>query len=474
MLYVLKNAWGRWESSISAFLLFLSGFFKESLVHTHIVGIGGSGMSSIATILVERGDQVSGCDRAANAATKRLADQGVAIAIGHDASHITGIDRLLVTSALPLDHVELVAAHQAAIPVLTRHDLWRAWSAERPTLAVTGTHGKTTTTAMLAVIFKHAGYTPGFLIGAEVPALGASGAWGQGPLVLEADEYARTFLALDPTIGIITNLDWDHVDIYPSQAEYDAAFLEFASKPSLQALVLCGDDAGTQRVLADVAAIRCGLAEHNAWRATAIQATPDGMLFELISPVAEPIAVQLAVAGLHNVQNALLALAAAHAYGVDLAVAAAAITHYQGAARRFEPKGKVGNVRVFDDYAHHPAEIRATLAAARARFPEQRIVAYFQPHTFSRLEAFLAEFQTAFEQADVVRIGAVYGARETSKGDPTAQIVAGMQHPNALAVGDLNQAFEQLLHDVQAGDVVLTLGAGDGVSVGERLVAALR
>ncbi len=443
-------------------------------MHTHIVGIGGSGMSSIATILVERGDQVSGCDRAANPATIRLAEQGVPIAIGHDASHVQGIERLLVTSALPLDHVEIVAAQQAAIPVLTRHDLWREWSAERPTLAVTGTHGKTTTTAMLAVIFKYCGYTPGFLIGAEVPALGASAAWGQGPLVLEADEYARTFLALDPAIGIITNLDWDHVDIYPSQAAYDAAFREFATKPSLKTLVLCGDDRGTQRVLADLTALRCGLAAHNEWRATAVQATPDGMLFELVSPVSEPIAVQLAVAGEHNVRNALLALAAAHTYGLDLAAATAAITQYQGAARRFEPKGQVGNVRVFDDYAHHPAEIRATLAAARARFPEQRIVAYFQPHTFSRLQAFLAEFQTAFEHADLVRIGAVYGARETSKGDPTAQIVAGMQHPNALAVGDLNQALDQLLRDVQAGDVVLTLGAGDGVSVGERLVAALR
>ncbi|ABX06145.1 MAG TPA: UDP-N-acetylmuramate--L-alanine ligase [Herpetosiphon sp.] len=443
-------------------------------MHTHIVGIGGSGMSSIATLLLERGDQVSGCDRAANAATTRLADHGVSVEIGHSASHVQGIDRLLVTSALPLDHIEIVAAHQAAIPVLTRHDLWREWSAERPTLAVTGTHGKTTTTAMLAVIFKHCGYTPGFLIGAEVPALGASAAWGQGPLVLEADEYARTFLALSPAIGIITNLDWDHVDIYPSQAEYDAAFREFAIKPSLQHLVLCGDDLGTQRVLADVPAIRCGLTEHNDWRATAVQATPDGMLFELISPAAEPMTVQLAVSGEHNVRNALLALAAAHSYGIDLAVAVAAIAHYQGAARRFEPKGQVGAVRVFDDYAHHPVEIRATLAAARKRFPAQRIVAYFQPHTFSRLEAFLADFQTAFEQADLVRIGAVYGARETSKGDPTAQIVAGMQHPNALAVGDLDQAFEQLLRDVQAGDVVLTLGAGDGVVVGERLVAALR
>ena len=196
--------------------------------HTHIVGIGGAGMSAIAHLLLERGDQISGCDRALSATTAALVAKGATIVQGHSAEHLPTVDRLLVTSALPADHVELVAAHECGLAVQTRHDLWREWSSERAVVAISGTHGKTTTTAMTALILHHAGLHPGYLIGAHVPALGGSAAWGSGPLVIEADEYARTFLALTPQIAVITNLDWDHVDIYPTQAAYDAAFREFA------------------------------------------------------------------------------------------------------------------------------------------------------------------------------------------------------------------------------------------------------
>jgi UDP-N-acetylmuramate--alanine ligase len=451
--------------------------------HTHIVGIGGAGMSAIAQLLLERGDQVSGCDRALTPTTSLLAAKGASVCAGHSADHLAAVDRLLVTSALPADHVELVAARQRHIPVLTRHDLWREWSRQRAIVAIAGTHGKTTTSAMTALIFVRAGQQPGYLIGADVPSLGGSATWGSGPLVLEADEYARTFLALTPQVAVITNLDWDHVDIYPTQAEYDAAFRQFAGQiagggpdgaASQRPLILCGDDAGVQRVFAAVPATRCGLSAANDWRATALAPRAGGMAFTVERGGETLGDVWLGVAGEHNVRNALLALAAADFYAIPFATAAAALAHYRGAARRFEAKGVAGGIAVFDDYAHHPTEIRATLEAARGRFPGQRIVVYFQPHTYSRLQAFSSEFSAAFGQADVVRIGAVYGARESSAGpDPTTQIVAAMAHPDAQAVGDLAGAFANLRTTLQPGDVLLTLGAGDGVEVGERIIASL-
>ncbi len=445
--------------------------------HTHIVGIGGAGMSAIAQLLLERGDQVSGCDRALTPITARLAAKGATISVGHSAEHLAAVDRLLVTSALPADHSELAAARERGIPVLTRHDLWREWSQQRAVVAISGTHGKTTTSAMAALIFVHAGRQPGYLIGADVPALGGSATWGSGPLVIEADEYARTFLALTPQVAVITNLDWDHVDIYPTQAEYDAAFRQFASQTTASdpsALILCGDDAGVQRVLGALPATRCGLDAANDWRATDLAPRDGGMAFTVERGGETLGAVWLGVAGEHNVRNALLALAAADFYAIPFAEAAAALAHYRGAARRFEAKGSVGGISVFDDYAHHPTEIRATLAAARGRFPGQRIVVYFQPHTYSRLHAFSSAFSAAFDLADVVRIGAVYAARESSADpDPTAQIVAAMRHPDVAAVGDLAGAFANLRTTLQPGDVLLTLGAGDGVQVGERIIAAL-
>ena len=485
--------------------------------HTHIVGIGGAGMSAIAHLLLERGDQISGCDRALSATTAALVAKGATIVQGHSAEHLPTVDRLLVTSALPADHVELVAAHECGLAVQTRHDLWREWSSERAVVAISGTHGKTTTTAMTALILHHAGLHPGYLIGAHVPALGGSAAWGSGPLVIEADEYARTFLALTPQIAVITNLDWDHVDIYPTQAAYDAAFREFAEAeigdrgsgigdrgsgsrkqeagsrkremsddlygvasmpaaptPDPRPLIVCGDDAGVQRVLGDLRAIRCGLNAGNDWRATDLQPRDGGMMFTVQRGTATLGAVWLGVAGEHNVQNALLALAVADWYGVPFDHAAAALALYRGSARRFEPKGSAGGVEVFDDYAHHPTEIRATIAAARGRFPHRRLVVYFQPHTYSRLQAFGADFSVAFAGADVVRIGAVYGARETTVGvDPTTTIVTAMQHPDVAAVGDLAGAFANLAALLHPGDVLLTLGAGDGVQVGERIIAAL-
>ena len=441
--------------------------------HTHIIGIGGAGMSGIARLLHERGEQVSGCDQHHSALLDQLAAQGMTTYAQHDRDHVASADRLLVTSALSEHHPEVQAARERGLPVLTRHDLWREWSLQRQTIAVAGTHGKTTTTAMLAVIFTYTEQDPGYLIGAHVPALAGAARWGSQQLIVEADEYARTFLALQPHTVVVTNINWDHVDIYESQAAYDAAFYEFIVAKSVATRIFCGDDAGLRRVCATVPAIWCGLTPDNDWQAVQIQYTPAGSRFLVRRGTTIVGSVELAVPGLHNVRNALLALVTAVQFGIDFSAAATALAQFTGSARRFEYKGSHRNITVVDDYAHHPTEIQATLAAARAAYPQQRLVVYFQPHTFSRLQAFESEFVAAFDQADIVRIGQVYGAREQLEHDPVYALIRQIQHPDVAAVGSVAAAVDHLYQLVQADDLVLTMGAGDSFRVGEQLLQRL-
>ncbi len=463
----------------------------------HIVGIAGAGMSAIANLLLDQGHTVSGSDPAANRQTAALAARGATLYQGHSPEHVLGADAILATAAVRPEHVELEAARAAGIPVVGRAELWRQWSRERPVVAVAGTHGKTTTSAMLAVALRGAGLDAGYLIGAEVPDLGGNAAWGDpaAPLVIEADEYDRVFLALAPSVAVITNVEWDHPDIYPSADEYQAAFRQFAEGVADQRrLVLCGDDDGAmalglgaatlygieERLASDP--VSCRLAPLD-WTASGVTPTADGgVSFDLWRYNRRRMAQQragglsLAVPGAHNVRNALAALAAAELVGVDLAAAAAALAGFRGAARRFELKGEAGGVSVIDDYAHHPTEVRATLAAARARFPGRRIVAYLQPHTFSRTTALLDDWAGACGDADLLLVGDVYAAREQGDAHGLARTLveriaaAGVE---ARAAGDLLSAGAALAEAVRPGDVVLTLGAGDGERLGPALLAQL-
>jgi UDP-N-acetylmuramate--alanine ligase len=468
----------------------------ESLMHYHIVGIGGAGMSAIAHLLLDQGNSVSGSDLARNALTEALAARGARIAQGHSAAHVAGADALVSTSAARPEHPELQAARAAGIPLLKRADLWRDWSQHRSIIAVAGTHGKTTTTAMVASILLRAGLNPGFLVGGSVPALGGNARWGNpaAPLVIEADEYDRTFLALRPAIAVVTNIEWDHVDIYPTPESYREAFAEF------------------------VAASRTLIADEQVWLPTwllgppttaaggvAHDGGPIGQVQRLISygfdrrctwtvdaPRFEhgrtyvhahwqgeaPLDVRFAlhVAGTHNVRNAVAALAVAHTLGLNLAEAGLALLDFRGAERRFQLKGEAGGVTVIDDYAHHPTEARATLEAARMRYGARRLVVYLQPHTYSRTRALLDAWPAAFAAADVVLVGAIYGAREESGADISAAQLAeriARVHPNTRAVGDLEQATAALNELLRPGDVLLTLGAGDGHLVGEWVLGEL-
>jgi UDP-N-acetylmuramate--alanine ligase len=467
----------------------------QLMTHYHIIGIAGAGMSAIANVLLDQGHMVSGSDMQRNTLTEALAARGATIFQGDDPAQGAAAGALIMSSAVRPKHPEVVAARARGIPILKRADLWRTWSKQRAVVAVAGTHGKTTTAALIALALTRAGLNPGFLVGGVVPDLGANGRWGDpaAPLVIEADEYDRTFLALTPAIAVVTNVEWDHVDIYPSQAEYDAAFRTFAeSVAEPRNLIVCGDDAGALRAASRPQAVQYGIDDMVArdpvscrralldWSAANLRENSGAIHFEVWHYDQATLATrrmgdwQIRLPGAHNVRNALAALVAAQAAGAPLSAIAEALATYRGAGRRFELKGQAGGVTVIDDYAHHPTEVRVNLAAARGRYPGRRIVVYLQPHTYSRTRALLDDWASAFGGADVVRIGDIYAARETDTLGVDATIMAGrIEHPDTRAVGDLAHAAAELLGLLRPGDVLLTLGAGDGQLVGEMVLSAL-
>ena len=466
------------------------------MTHYHIIGIGGAGMSAIANVLLDQGHTISGSDPQRSALAIALEQRGATVHRGHDPAFVHGADSVLATSAVTPDHVEVAAAREAGIPVLKRADLWREWSQQRPIVAVAGTHGKTTTTALIALMLLRAGRNPGFLVGADVPALGTNARWGDpaAPLVIEADEYDRTFLALTPQVAVITNVEWDHVDIYPTSEQYDAAFHQFAASVGQRRnLILCGDDPGVLRALDADGATLYGIDEalgHDPvscrralldWSATNVRADAEGTHFDLYHYDQHTLSTRALgphttrLYGEHNLRNVLGALAAATVLGVGREAITTALLAYHGADRRFQLKGEAGGITVIDDYAHHPTEVRATLQAARSRFPGRRIVVYLQPHTYSRTQALRGEWASAFGDADVVRIGDIYAAREQNTlGITSAMLAAEIDHPNVVAVGGIEHAATQMLDIVLPGDIILTLGAGDGYTVGEIMLTTIR
>jgi UDP-N-acetylmuramate--alanine ligase len=474
-------------------------------MHYHIVGIGGAGMSALANILLDQGHRVSGSDLEANRLTAALQARGVTTHVGHSPSHVGGADVLLATAAVRSDHPELAAARRAGIPVLKRTDLWEKWSQQRSVLAVAGSHGKTTTTAMVAWVLHRAGLTPGFLIGSAPVDLPSNACWGhpEAPLVIEADEYDYAFLSLTPDMAIVTNVDWDHPDLYPSEADYHTAFRVFASQ--VRRLVLtCGDTESSARWRVALEGRgewvqTYGFNEENDYRAVVTEqdqneeqeqdqnedprpplpASASASTCFTIFKGEQRVGDRwyLTVPGHHNVLNALAAVAVADALNLDMGVVAEALRTFRGTARRFEPKGSTGGATIIDDYAHHPTEVRATLAAARARYGSRRILAYLQPHTYSRTLALLEGWGTAFANADVVLVGDVYPSREVCPADTTSEAIVSdlvariaAVHPDVSAVGTVGEAVAAVRARLREGDVFITLGAGDGYHIGEALV----
>ena len=447
----------------------------DAFKHIHIVGIGGPGLNGIAHILLDQGLEVSGCDLIRNREIDALEKRGLIVAANHDLAHLKNVDALLVSSAIKPENIEIQGARQQGIPVLTRHDLWRKWSTERQVVAVCGSHGKTTTSGMLAYLLTQTGTNAGYLFGSTISGLG-SGHWGSGPLIIEADEYARTFLALSPVLSLITNIDPDHVEIYPTREVYEAAFREFVTNAQSKGgrIIACGDDPGVQRALRDLEFTSYGIEQGNAWRATSIRWSESKLLFTVESHGTALADVVLQVPGEHNVLNALGAIATAFQLGIEPQAASMALSSLKGIARRLEYKGEANNIHVFDDYAHMPREIKATLKALRGRFPDRRIVAYFQPHSFSRLQTFIKDFAEALSLADVACIGDVYGFREKDGQVSAADLVAlidGVYHKEC--VGDVTVAAENLLRTLETGDILVTMNAGNGSIVGTRVLTLL-
>lgn len=458
------------------------------MAHVHLIGIGGSGLSAIARVLLESGQVVSGSDRQDSPFLQSLMAAGARVSLGHRAENVLGADWVVRSSAVTGNNVEVQAAQAAGIPVLKRAEFVGQMLQGRRCVAVAGTHGKTTTTAMIAWMLTAAGLQPGFIIGGLSANLGSNASAGSGPLfVIEADEYDRMFLGLDPELAVITNLEHDHPDCFPTEGEYRQAFEDFAArlKPG-GTLLACSDDAGGRELLrwaqaGGRQAFSYGL---YAWSG---QVMPD---YQAVGPVTNEtggcdawarfgserlVFLSLQVPGRHNLLNALAALAVAHRLGLDLQQAAAALGEFSGVGRRFELRGEAGGVVVVDDYAHHPTEVQATLQAARQRYAQRRLWAVWQPHTYSRTRTLLDAFASAFRAADRVLVTEIYAAREKAPEDGFSArlVVQAMQHAGARFCATQEEAAGVLLDELLPGDVLLVLSAGDADQLSGRVLAGL-
>lgn len=440
----------------------------------HFVGIAGAGLSAIAKVLHESGWRVSGSDAGTSPFAQSLAASGVTVYLGHRAEQIEGADRVVISSAIPADNVEVRAAVAAGIPVLKRADFLGQLMTGRTGVAIAGTHGKTTTTGLIAFVLDKAGFDPTFIVGGMLMDYGYNARAGQGPFVIEADEYDRMFLGLRPSVAVVTSVEHDHPDCYPTLADMQAAFREFTGLlPNDGLLVACARDAfarelAAERRAAGWPAVGYGFRREDDYRADSLQPNGAGGFDFLAVRGGETLGlVRTRLAGEHNVLNTLAALAVVAHLGVGFNDFRNAVADYRGAGRRFEVKGEAGGVTVIDDYAHHPTEIKATLAAARRRFSGHPIWAMFQPHTFTRTRTLMNEFAVSFADADHVLVTDIFAAREVNDQTVTAaQLVKRIQHPDVRHVPRLEDAVRILLDELEPGAVLVTLGAGDGDQVG--------
>ena len=440
----------------------------------HVIGIGGTGLSAIAKVLHERGETVTGSDQASSPYALALQALGVPVTYGHAAANVGAARLVLISSAVAADNPEVVAARQAGIPILRREQYFGELTAGYRTVAVAGTHGKSTTTAMIAWILEQAGRDPTFIIGGVAADLGTNAHAGKGiEFVVEADEYDRAFLGLHPSVAVVTNIEHDHPDCYPTAADFRAAFETFGTQVQ-DLLIVCADDPAAA-ALAPAGVRRMSYAVHATadWRADDLRASADGgTTFTAWRHDLRLGTVSLTLPGEHNVSNALAALAATEQLGIPFATSSAALGAFHGVGRRFEVLGQAGGVMVIDDYAHHPSEIRATLQAARQRYPQADVWAVFQPHTFSRTRVLMDRFASAFGEADHVLVTEIFAAREQPDGVTSGRrLVEVMTHPDTRFVPSLDEALAVLEAGVRPGSVVVTLSAGDANRVGKNLLA---
>jgi UDP-N-acetylmuramate--alanine ligase len=439
----------------------------------HVVGVGGAGMSAIATVLVAMGHEVSGSDLKESGALERLRALGVRVFIGHDAANLGDAELVTISSAVDAANPEVAAARRLGIPVTPRAATLAAIAAERRLVAVAGTHGKTTTSSMLALALVAAGCEPSFVIGGDVNEIGSNAVWAEGEwLVAEADESDGTFLVLDPELAVVTSVEPDHLEHYGSFEELKAAFARFLAGA---AMAVVGADDPVASALAPARAATYGFAPGAQFRITSFSGGRSDVRFELErdgEPVAE---LALPVPGEHNARNATAAFAAAALIGAGTEQVSAALARFAGVARRFEFRGEARGVTFVDDYAHLPGEIAAVIAAAR-RGGWRRIVCVFQPHRYSRVAGLWRDFADAFVGADLVVITGIYGAGEAPRPGVSARLVADAvtsAHPDQRVayLERRGELVEYLHRSLEPGDCCLTLGAGDLTSLPDDLLA---
>jgi UDP-N-acetylmuramate--alanine ligase len=452
----------------------------------HLIGIGGTGMGGIAEVLVNLGYRVQGSDRRAGAVTERLRRLGITVFMGHAAAQVAGADVVVISSAIPADNPELVAAREARIPIVRRAEMLAELMRFRQGIAVAGTHGKTTTTSLVASVLAEGGLDPTFVIGGQLNSAGSNARLGAGRyLVAEADESDASFLHLQPVIAIVTNIDNDHLVMYGGDfARLRQSFVEFLHNlPFWGLAVLCIDDPVVHGLLPEVSrpVTAYGLGAEADLRAVAVEPQGGQTRFDVLRPGRPPLPVTLNLPGLHNVRNALAAIAVATELEVADAAIQQALQSFQGIGRRLEQLGDVrtpaGLVTLVDDYGHHPTEIEATLAAARQAWPGRRVVLVFQPHRYSRTHDVLEDFGRVLAGADALVVTEVYAAGEVpipnADGRAICRAVRGRGRIEPVFVEDPGEIAATLAGLVRDGDVVLTMGAGSIGAVAQELPARL-
>jgi UDP-N-acetylmuramate--alanine ligase len=446
----------------------------------HFVGIGGIGMSGIAEVLVNLGYQVSGTDLRESDTTRRLSELGATIRYGHDPRHLGAADVVVISSAVKANNPEVLEARARKVPVIPRAEMLAELMRMKYGIAVAGSHGKTTTTSLIATVLRHAGLDPTAVIGGKLPSLGSNARLGQGEiLVAEADESDGSFMKLTPTVAVVTNIDPEHLDHYGTLEALKRTFVDFVNKVPFYGLgVLCLDHEHVQAILPLVEKrfATYGFAPHADFRA--VDLSFDGLRsrFTAVARGQTLGPVELAMPGRHNVLNSLAVLAVADFLKVGFDIYQQALAGFEGVGRRFTVRGEAGGVMVVDDYGHHPAEVRATLAGARSGFRDRRLVAAFQPHRYTRTRDLMTEFARAFNEAELVVVCDVYAAgEEPIAGVHSARLVDDMRacgHKGALHVPKRADVAARLAPLLRDGDILITLGAGDVWMVGEEILKA--
>jgi UDP-N-acetylmuramate--alanine ligase len=455
-------------------------FFKPQ--HVHFVGIGGIGMSGLAEVLLELGYRVSGSDLKLSPVTERLSVRGAVIVQGHKAENVEGAKAVVVSSAVQNENPEVVEARRLAIPVIPRGELLAELMRQKYGIAVAGSHGKTTTTSMVAAILSHAGFDPTIVVGGRVGMMGGANArLGKSDyLVVESDESDGSFLKLAPIVAVVTNIDREHLDHYSGLGEIRRAFAEFVGKvPFYGVAILCLDDENVQQILPAVnrRTITYGLSAQADLRVTDSSAGHLASEFHLDFRGRDLGCFRLHIPGAHNVLNATAAIAVGLELEVPLETIREALASFSGVDRRFQIRGAEHGVTVIDDYGHHPTEIRATLAAARA-CQYKRIHVLFQPHRYTRTDALMDEFARAFHQADSVHVMDIYAASEDPIEGVTADALAARMtafgHRGAHYVGSMERGIESVTVEAQPGDAIVTLGAGSVSQAGDGILLRLK